>query len=102
MASHEAGHGEAIWREFRMVSGFMGRPSGTATTCPLGCAGPGSGSVPRGAASRRPGRRPLDLGVEDPDLRPVVAVLGDELVMPGGVLVEVVRRLGVEDHVQRD
>src|SRR5262249_15686101 len=42
------------------------------------------------------------LRVEHPDLRPVLAILLDEGMVPWGVLVGVVGGLGLEDKMERD
>jgi len=42
----------------------------------------------------------LDVAVKDPDLLPVLAVLLDELQMPGSSLVPVLILFGFEDDVQ--
>src|SRR5438270_7294388 len=49
-------------------------------------------------ASRRGG----DRRIKDTDLRPVLAVLVDELDMARGVLIRVVRLARVEDDMERD
>src|SRR5262249_40930188 len=52
--------------------------------------------------TRLPSAAGLDPGVEDADLLPVRAVLLDELLVPRVFLVDVVRGLVLEHHVERD